>query len=74
MLKREFYATRHDGVNLYRTFSDEGKYIQKEGDDFLYEEAVDEENAGFVYEETDERIPEQNLGDMTDEPWEGLIL
>lgn len=30
-IKKEFYKTRADGVNLHRTFSDEGLKIQKVG-------------------------------------------
>lgn len=51
MLKREFYITRSDGVNLYRTYSDEGLEIQKVGTDEVYDEAIDVEGAPFVYEE-----------------------
>lgn len=51
MLKREFYTTRSDGVNLYRTYSDEGFKIQKVGTDEVYDEAIDVEGAPFVYEE-----------------------
>lgn len=52
-IKRELYKTRSDGVNLYRTFSDEGKVIHKVGTEEFYDEAVDVESALFVYEETD---------------------
>lgn len=49
---------REDGVKLIRYFSDEGyKIIQKETGE-IYEEAVDLENAGYTYEETDEKINE----------------
>lgn len=49
---------REDGVRLIRYYSDEGyKIIQKETGN-IYEEAVDLENAGYTYEETDEKINE----------------
>lgn len=53
---KEFYQTRDDGVNLYRTYSDLNLRIQKVGTDELYNEAIDVENALFVYVETDESI------------------
>lgn len=55
-IKRELYKTRSDGVNLYRTYSDEGKVIHKVGTEELYDEAVDIEGAPFVYEESDLNI------------------
>lgn len=56
MIKREFYRTRKDGVNLYRTYSDEGYKIQKAGTREIYDEAIDVENATFAYLETREKI------------------
>lgn len=58
MLKREFYKTREDGVNLYRTYSDENKMIRQIETNILYNEAIDVEDALFTYEETDEAIEE----------------
>ena len=55
-IKREFYRTREDGVNLYRTYSDEGMMIQKVGTDEVYDEAIDVEGASFKYVETNIRI------------------
>lgn len=51
-VKKEFYRTRADGVNLYRTYSDEGFQIQKVGTDEVYDEAIDVERATFEYIET----------------------
>lgn len=53
---KEFYKTRTDGVNLYRTYSDENFKIKKVGTDEIYDEAVDIENAPYEYEETTEKI------------------
>ena len=52
MIQREFYCERKDGVNLYRTYSDAGVYIQKVGTQEVYEEAIDVEDSQFTYEET----------------------
>jgi hypothetical protein len=53
MIVKEFYRTRNDGVNLYRTYSTDGLPIRKVGTDESYDEAVDVEGASFTYEETD---------------------
>ena len=57
MVKTEFFRTREDGVNLYRTYSDEGFMIERDG--VLYEEAIDPENSGRVYTETTVKGDEQ---------------
>lgn len=51
----EFYRKREDNINLYRTYSNEGFLIKKVGTDEIYEEAIDIENSGFSYEETEEK-------------------
>lgn len=56
MIVREFYQTRQDGVNLFRTYSDENKYIRKKGTNEEYSEAIDIEGAPYEYEETDKEI------------------
>ena len=56
MIKREHYATREDGVELIRTYSDKGVKIQKVGTDEIYDDAVDVEGAGYRYTETEEPI------------------
>lgn len=61
MIQKEFYQTREDGVNLYRTYSDENKYLRKVGTDEVYIDAIDVEGAPFAYEETDEVIEEISL-------------
>jgi hypothetical protein len=58
MIVREFYQTRQDGVNLFRTFSNENKYIKKVGTNEEYSEAIDIEGAPYEYVETDREIEE----------------
>ena len=53
---REFYKTRNDGVNLYKTYSNEGYIIHKLNTEEYYSEAIDIENTPFKYEETKEKI------------------
>lgn len=56
MIQREFYETRKDGVNLYKTYSTEKLYIRQIETDVEYSEAIDVENAPYTYEETDKPI------------------
>ena len=56
MLKTEFYTTRADGVDLYRTYSDLDKYILQVDTGAKYTEAIDIENTSHTYEETEEAI------------------
>ena len=56
MIIKEFYTTRKDGVNLYKTCSDKNVYIKKQGTDEEYDIAIDVENAPYTYEETEEII------------------
>jgi hypothetical protein len=53
MIVKEFFRTREDGVNLYRTYSDADVKISKVGTDEIYDEAIDIEGAPYIYEETD---------------------
>ena len=56
MIVREFYKTREDGVNLYRTYSDENYKIRQVETGVIYDEAIDVEGAEYTYEETEEKI------------------
>ena len=56
MIIKEFFETRNDGVNLYRTYSDQGFMIRQIETRALYSEAIDIEDAPYTYEETNESI------------------
>lgn len=56
MIKKEFYKTRKDGVNLYRIYSDNNFIIKKIGTEELYDEAIDVEGIEYKYEETNDKI------------------
>ena len=56
MIVREYFMTRKDGVKLYKTYSDQNKYIRKVGTEEEYDIAIDIENASYIYEETDKEI------------------
>lgn len=55
MIVTEYYGPYSSGVNLIRTYSDQGYKIERDG--IRYNEAIDPENMGRVYTETDELIP-----------------
>lgn len=61
----EVYKTREDGVILIRSFSNLGKTIERDG--IRYSEAIDPENLGRVYTETDEFTEEANRDITSDE-------
>ena len=56
MIVREYLMTRKDGVKLYKTYSDQNKYIRKVGTEEEYDIAIDIENAPYTYEETEKEI------------------
>ena len=56
MIVRKFYRQKEDGVNLYRTYSDEGYKIRQIQTGAVYDEAIDVENASYTYAETDEKV------------------
>ena len=51
MIVTELFKTRADGVNLFRTYSDEGKQILQVETGNVYEEAIDVEGAPYTYVE-----------------------
>lgn len=57
MIVREFYKTREDGVNLYRTYSTDNKLILQNETGVEYVEAIDVENAPYTYTETEKDRP-----------------
>ena len=66
MIIREFYRIREDGVNLFRTYSNENKYIRKVGTNEEYSEAIDIEGAPYTYIETDKEI--EQYEEIIEEP------
>ena len=60
MLIKEFYIKRKDGVNLYRTYSDENYKIRQIETDVLYDEAIDVEDSTYTYEETNIPIEKED--------------
>ena len=56
MVIREYHSTRTDGVKLYRRYSDEGKMLLQNETGYVYDEAIDVEDAPYTYTETGEPI------------------
>ena len=63
MIVKEFFVTRNDGVNLYKTYSTDNFYIRQIETGVEYSESIDIEDAPYTYEETDRiiEIDEINL-------------
>jgi hypothetical protein len=61
MIVKEEFRTRADGVKLFRTYSDEGKYIIQNETGVTYSEAIDVENAPYTYTESVEDIDTEEL-------------
>lgn len=59
MIVKEYYATRDDGVKLYKSYSDNNKIIHKVGTSEEYDSAIDIETASYTYVETDKDIPQE---------------
>ena len=60
MIIKIFYKTRDDGVNLYRTYSDQGQTIIQKETGIEYAEAIDVEYAQYTYVESG-NTPEEPL-------------
>ena len=56
---KEFYGTRTDGVNLYRTYSDAGMMLLQNETGIEYSDAVDIENAPYTYSELEKPIDDE---------------
>lgn len=67
MIVKELFKTRADGVNLFRTYSDEGKQILQVETGVVYEEAIDVENAPYTYIEYEEP-DEPDEPEISDDP------
>lgn len=67
MIVTEFLKERKDGVKLYKTYSNAGFLIEQVQTGKKYVEAIDVENSGFTYIETNEPIPEPPEVEVQDE-------
>ena len=56
MIIKEYYDTRKDGVNLFKTYSDKNCYIIQVQTGAKYDVAIDIENTPYTYVETAEKI------------------
>jgi hypothetical protein len=74
MVVREFYKTRTDGVNLFRTYSDEGKMIIQNETGIEYAEAIDVENAPYTYSESENEIGADENGELSAEEALNIIM
>lgn len=73
MIRTEFYETRMDGVNLYRTYSDTNKRIKQDQTGAVYDEAIDVENSGYTYTETAESVEVMEPQEALDMAFGGIL-
>ena len=67
MIIREYFKSRSDGVNLYRTYSDNNKMILQVETGVEYDVAIDVEFAPYTYVETDKDIEsEEDVNSLED--------
>lgn len=59
MIVTVYYRACSDGVKLYRTYSDDGKYVVRE-DGAVFYDAIDVENSGHTYTEG-EPLPDEEI-------------
>ena len=56
MIIKEYLMTRKDGVEIYKRYSDQNKYILQRETGILFESASDIEPCKYTYIESDEDI------------------
>lgn len=56
MIVKEFYRVREDGINLFRTYSNNNKMVVR-NDGIEYVEAIDIEDSNYTYNESEKDIP-----------------
>lgn len=56
MIVTEYYRDREDGIKLFRTYSNENKYVSREGESVKYEEIICSEDRLGVFVESEEEI------------------
>lgn len=56
MIITEYFTTRPDGVNLYRTYSDEKFCLQCEQTNEIFDEVINVEGHKYTYIETNKKI------------------
>ena len=73
MIRTEFYETRMDGANLYRTYSDTNKRIRQDQTGAVYDEAIDVENSGYTYTETAKNVEVTEPQEALDMAFGGIL-
>lgn len=60
MIATETFIAKN-GVRMVRTYSDTGYRVKQDQTNIVYDEAVDNENSGYTYTETEERAEGEEL-------------
>lgn len=59
MIIKEFFKTRNDGIQLYKTYSSENYKIKQKQTQNIYDEAIDVEGSNYTYIELEEKIEQE---------------
>ena len=62
MIRQVFLKTREDGVMLYKTYSDNNKYVIQLETGIEYDEAIDVYPLRYTYIESDREISTEESG------------
>ena len=60
MIATETFIAKN-GVRMVRTYSDTGYRVKQDQTNIVYDEAIDNENSGYTYTETEERAESEEL-------------
>ncbi len=76
MIKEEYVLTRADGVEIYKHYSDEEKYIIQVETGIKYEIAEDSHPCKYTYIESDEYLPSyiERLNAEVDEKYTDEVI
>jgi len=76
MIKEEYVLTRADGVEIYKHYSDEEKYIIQVETGIKYEIAEDPHPCKYTYIESDEYLPNyiERLNAEVDEKYTDEVI
>lgn len=68
MIIKEYFRTRSDGVKLYRTYSDENRYMIQNETGNSYMDAIDVEDAPYTYSEGEMIVEAELIEDANSLP------
>lgn len=62
-----------NGVRMVRTYSDAGYRVKQDQTNIVYDEAIDNENSGYIYTETEESAEVMEPQEALDMAFGGIL-